>query len=148
MTFWRNPGHHILVIGIFQNLRTARAVLNNLHRARFRRAAAIHASINGRLRVEEHGMSAISGAVLASVVGLSVGTFMCWHYRPDIFAASLAEFALAGALSGWVLVRLLRQHVDEVSLAWGASTILPGELVVMVAIEPSETGQVLAILRD
>jgi cellobiose phosphorylase len=73
---------------------------------------------------------------------------MCWHYRPDILAPSLAGFALVGALSGWVVVRLLRQHVDEAWLAWGASTILPGELVVMAAIEPSETAHVLAILRD
>src|SRR2546426_8803145 len=65
-----------------------------------------------------------------------------------MLAPLLAAFALAGALSGWILVRLLRQHVDEAWLARCASTILPDETVVMAEVEASETARVLVILGD
>ena len=69
-------------------------------------------------------------------------------YRPGVLTLLLAAFALAGALNGWILVRLLHQHVDEAWLARCASTILPDETVVMAEIEASETARVLVILRD
>ena len=65
-----------------------------------------------------------------------------------MLALLLAAFALAGALSGWILVRLLQQHVDEAWLARCASTILPDETAVMAEVEASETARVLVILRD
>ena len=154
MRLWRKNGHYVLVIGIFQSPGIGRAVLKNLHRARCRRAAAIHASAGGRPRVEECGVSAIGGAVAASVVGLAVGAFIFWQrgiladYGPGVLALLLAAFVLAGALSGSVLVRLLKQHVDEALLARSASTILPGETIVMAEVEASETARVLVILRD
>ena len=154
MRLWRKNGHYVLVIGIFQSPGIGRAVLKNLHRARCRRAAAIHASAGGRPRVEECGVSAIGGAVAASVVGLAVGAFIFWQrgiladYGPGVLALLLAAFVLAGALSGSVLVRLLKQHVDEALLARSASTILPGETVVLAEVEASETARVLVILRD
>ena len=155
MRLWRKKrDHDVLVVGIFQNPETGRAVLKNLHRARFGRAAAIHASAGRRSRVEECGVSAIGGAAAASVVGLGIGAFIFWQrgiladYRPGVLALLLAAFALAGALSGWILVRLLRQHVDEVWLARCASTILPGETAVMAEVEASETARVLVIFRD
>src|SRR6059036_2382157 len=154
MRLWRKNGHYVLVIGIFQSQGIGRAVLKNLHRARCRRAAAIHASAGGRPRVEECGVSAIGGAVAASVVGLAVGAFIFWQrgiladYGPGVLALLLAAFVLAGALSGSVLVRLLKQHVDEALLARSASTILPGETIVLAEVEASETARVLVILRD
>src|SRR5947208_5860371 len=152
MRLWRKNGHYVLVIGIFQSPGIGRAVLKNLHRARCRRAAAIHASAGGRPRVEECGVSAIGGAVAASVVGLAVGAFIFWQrgiladYGPGVLALLLAAFVLAGALSGSVLVRLLKQHVDEALLARSASTILPGETVVLAEVEASETARVLVIV--
>ena len=154
MRLWRKKGDHdVLVVGIFQSPGIGRAVLKNLHQARFGRAAAIHASAGRRPRVEEYGVSAIGGATSASLVGLAIGAFIFWQrgiladYRPGVLAL-LAAFALAGALSGWILVRLLRQHVDEAWLARCASTILPGETAVMAELEASETARVLVILRD
>ncbi len=85
---------------------------------------------------------------------MAIGAFIFWQrgiladYRPGVLALLLAAFALAGALSGWILVRLLRQHVDEVWLARCASTILPDETAVMAEVEASETARVLVILRD
>ena len=131
MKLWRKNGDHVLVVGIFQSPGTGRAVLRNLHWARFGRTAAIHASAGGRPRVEEYGVSAIGGA--AAAVGVAIGTFIFWQcgiltdYRPTVLALLLAAFALASAVSGWVLVRLFRQHVDEAWLAWCASTILPAK---------------------
>src|ERR1700745_3204369 len=118
MRFWRKKGDHVLVVGIFQSVGTGRAVLHNLHRARFRRAAAIHASAKGRQRVEEHGISAIGGSTVASVLGLAFGAFIFWQRgmladcRPAGLVLLLAAFALAGAITGWILIQLLRQHVD------------------------------------
>ncbi|PYK51408.1 MAG: hypothetical protein DME51_03255 [Verrucomicrobia bacterium] len=152
MKLWRKNGDHVLVVGIFQSPGTGRAVLRNLHWARFGRTAAIHASAGGRPRVEEYGVSAIGGA--AAAVGVAIGTFIFWQcgiltdYRPTVLALLLAAFALASAVSGWVLVRLFRQHVDEAWLAWCASTILPGETVVMAEVEVSDAPRVLVILRD
>src|SRR5216110_370514 len=152
MKLWRKNGDHVLVVGIFQSPGTGRAVLRNLHWARFGRTAAIHASAGGRPRVEEYGVSAIGGA--AAAVGVAIGTFIFWQcgiltdYRPTVLALLLAAFALASAVSGWVLVRLFRQHVDEAWLAWCASTILPGETAVMAEVEVSDAPRVLEILRD
>jgi cyclic beta-1,2-glucan synthetase len=154
MRLWRKNGDHVLVVGIFQSPGSGRAVLKNLHRARFGRTAVIHAPAGRRPRIEEYGVSKIGGAAAASVVGLAIGAFIFWQrgiladYRPGVLVLLLAVFALAGAVSGWVLARSLQQHVDEVWLAWGASTILPGEMVVMAAVEASETARVLVILRD
>src|SRR3982751_453312 len=153
MRFWRNRGHHILVIGIFQNLRTGRAVLKNLHRARFRRAAAIHASVNGRPRVEEHGLSAIGGSAAALVVSVILGAFILWargmlgDNPPAEVALGLAAFAFGGAITGWILVQLLREHVDSASFARFTNTILPNETIVLAEVEASESSRVLAILR-
>ncbi len=154
MRLWRNNGDRVLVVGIFQSLGIGRAVLKNLHRARFRRVAAIHASAKRRPRIEEYGVSAIGGAAAASVVALAIGAFIFWQrgiltdYRPGVLTLLLAAFALAGALSGWILIRSLHQHVDEAWLARCASTILPDETVVMAEVEASETARVLEILRD
>src|SRR6201981_1125424 len=154
MRFWRKKRDRVLVVGIFQSVGTGRAVLHNLHRARFRRAAAIHASAKGRQRVEEDGISAIGGSVAASVLGLAIGAFIFWqrgilvNYRPAGLAVLLAAFALAGAITGWILVQLLREHVDAASFARFTSTILPNETVVLAEIEASEASRGLAILRD
>src|SRR6266487_1582582 len=154
MRFWRKKGDHVLVVGIFQSVETGRAVLQKLHRARFRRAAAIHASAKGRQRVEEHGISAIGGSGAASVLGLALGAFIFWErgmladYRPAGLALLLAAFTLAGAITGRVLVQLLREHVDAASLTRFASTILPNETVVLAEVEASEASRALVILRD
>src|SRR5438874_2290579 len=154
MRLWRKNGDRVLVVGIFQSPKTGRAVLKNLHRARSRRAAAIHASARGRPRVEEHGISAIGGSATGSVLSLGLGAFIFWQrgmladYRPAGLALLLAAFALAGALTGWILVRLLQEHVAAASLARCASTILPGETVVLAEIRATETSRLLAIMRD
>src|SRR5216117_6279 len=154
MRFWRKKAHRVLVVGIFQSVGTGRAVLQNLHRARFRRAAAIHASAKGRQRIEERGISAIGGSAAGSLLILALGAFIFWErgmladYRPAGLVLLLAAFALAGAVTGWILVQLLREHVDAASFARFASTILPNETVVLAEVEASEASRVLAILRD
>ncbi len=154
MRFWRKKAHRVLVVGISQSVGIGRAVLQNLHRARFRRAAAIHASAKGRQRVEEQGISAIGGSAAASVLSLALGAFIFWQrgmladYRPAGLALLLAGFALAGAITGWILVQLFREHVDAASLARFTSTILPNETVVLAEVEASEASRALAILRD
>jgi len=79
MRFWRKKGDRVLVVGIFQSVGTGRAVLQNLHRARFRRAAAIHASAKGRQRIEERGISAIGGSAAGSLLILALGAFIFWE---------------------------------------------------------------------
>jgi cellobiose phosphorylase len=154
MGLWRKDGDRVLLVGIFQSPDTGRAVLKNLYRARFRRVTAIHASAGGRPRVEEYGISAIGGAAAGSAFGLGIGALMFWQsgifagYRPELTSLFLAALALAGALSGWTLVRLLQQHVDEKKQSRFAGTILPDETVVMAEVEASETARVLVILRD
>ncbi|HEY2713044.1 MAG TPA: glucoamylase family protein, partial [Chthoniobacterales bacterium] len=154
MRLWRKNRDHVLVVGIFQDPGTGEAVLKNLHRARFGRAAVIHASGRGRPRVEEYGVPAIGAAAAASAVGLAIGVFIFWRcgiltdYQPGVVAPLLAAFALGSGVSGWVLVRLLQQHVDKAWLARCASTILPGETAVMAEVEASGTTRVLVILRD
>src|SRR6476469_5850135 len=137
----RKNGDRVFVVGIFQRRETGRGVLKNLRRARFRRAAAIHASAEGRVRVEQCGVSAIGGATVALAVGLLLGAFVFWQrgiladYRPGVLALLLAVFAMAGTLAGWIIVRLLQQHVDTASLARCASTILPDETIVMAEVK-------------
>src|SRR6184192_3320167 len=150
MRFWRKKANRVLVVGIFQNVGAGRAVLQNLHSARFRRTAVIYASAKGRQRVEEHGISAIAGSAVAS---LALGAFIVWergmlaHYAPTGLLLLLAAFTLAGAIIGWTLVQLLRQHVDATSLARFTGTILPNETMVVAEVEAGEASRVLAILR-
>src|SRR5437764_2291216 len=151
MRFWRKKANRVLVVGIFQNVGAGRAVLQNLHSARFRRTAVIYASAKGRQRVEEHGISAIAGSAVAS---LALGAFVIWErgmladYAPTGLLLLLAAFTLAGAIIGWTLVQLLRQHVDATSLARFTGTILPNETMVVAEVEAGEASRVLAILRD
>src|SRR5438093_483157 len=154
MRFWRKNGDRVLLVGIFQSSGTGRAVLKNLYRAGFRRVAAIHASSGGRRRVEKHNVSAIGGAAAASVFGLAIGALIFLQhgiladYRPGVLALLLAAFALAGALSRWILVGLLQQHLDEKKVARFAGIILPDETAVLAEVKASETARVLGILRD
>src|SRR6476646_3208767 len=119
MTFWRKNGNRVLVVGIFQSAGAGRAVLHNLHRARFRRAAAIYASTKGRPRIAEHGISAIGGSAAASIAGIVLGTLVLWAggildgNQLTVVALLLAAFAIGGAITGWSLVQLLREHVDS-----------------------------------
>ena len=153
MRFWPKKGNRVLVVGIFQSAGAGRAVLQNLHRARFRRAAAIHASAKGRQRIEEHGISAIGGSAAALIVSVVLGAFIFWacgmlgDNRPAGVALPLAAFAFGGAITGWILVQLLREHVDSASFARFTNTILPNETVVLAEVEASESSRVLAILR-
>jgi len=150
----RNNDDRILVVGIFQSPETGRAVLKNLRRARFRRAAAIHTSAEGRPRVKQCGVSAIAGATVASTIGLVLGAVVFWQrgiladYRPGALALLLAVFVLAGAVTSWIIVRLLQQHVDAANLARCSSTILPDETMVMAEVKASEAARVLEVLRD
>jgi cyclic beta-1,2-glucan synthetase len=154
MRLWRKNDDRVLVVGIFQSPKTGRAVLKNLHRARFRRAAAIQASARGRPRVEEYAISAFGGSAGGSVLGLILGAFIFWQrgmladYRPAALALLLAAFALAGAFIGSILVRLLQEHAAAASLARCTSTVLPDETLVMAEVEASETARVLMILRN
>jgi len=110
----------------------------------------IYASAKGRQRVEEHGISAIAGSAVAS---LALGAFVVWErgmladYAPTGLLLLLAAFTLAGAIIGWTLVQLLRQHVDATSLARFTGTILPNETMVVAEVEAGEASRVLAILR-
>ena len=45
--------------------------------------------------------------------------------QPAAVALPLAAFALGGAIIGWILVKLLREHVDSASFARFTNTILP-----------------------
>ena len=153
MRFWPKKDNRVLVVGIFQSAGARRAVLQNLHRARFRRAAAIYASAKGRQRVEEHGISAIGGSAAALILSVVLGIFIFWargmlgDNRPVGVALPLAAFAFGGAITGWILVQLLREHVDSASFARFTNTILPNETVVLAEVEASEASRVLAILR-
>src|SRR5213595_3269647 len=154
MRFRRTKHDRVLVVGIFQSPKTGRAVLKNLHRTQFRRAAAIHASARGRPRVEENGLSAIGGSAATAAFGLALGAFIFWQrgmladYRLGGLTLFFVAFALAGALTGWILVRLLQEHVAAASLARCVSTILPGETVVLAEVRATETSRLLAIMRD
>src|SRR6184192_678077 len=154
MRFRRTKHDRVLVVGIFQSPKTGRAVLKNLHRTQFRRAAAIHASARGRPRIEENGISATGGSAAAAAFGLALGAFIFWQremladYRLGGLALFFVAFALAGALTGWILVRLLQEHVAAASLARCVSTILPGETVVLAEVRATETSRLLAIMRD
>jgi cyclic beta-1,2-glucan synthetase len=154
MRFRRTKDDRVLVVGIFQGPEIGRAVLKNLHRARFRRAAAIHAVARGRPRVEENGISATGGVVGGAALVLAVGAFILWHggmladYWPRGLVLLFVAFALLGALAGWILTRLLQEHVAAASLARCTGTILPGETVVLAEVKATETSRLLAILRD
>src|SRR5438874_518421 len=154
MRFRRTKHDRVLVVGIFQSPKTGRAVLKNLHRTQFRRAAAIHASAGGRPRAQQNGISAIGGSPATAAYGLALGAFIFWQramladYRLGGLALFFVAFVLAGALTGWILVRLLQEHVAAASLARCASTILPGETVVLAEVRATETSRLLAIMRD
>jgi cellobiose phosphorylase len=154
MRFRRTKNDRVLAVGIFQSPEIGRAVLKNLHRAGFRRAAAIYSSSAGRLRVDEHGISAVGAVIAASALSVAISAIIFWergivtHYRPVELALVLTAFMLVGALAGWLLVRLRERHVDHTSLARCTSTILPGETVVLAQVKATETSRLSAILRD
>ena len=147
MRFRRTKDDRVLVVGIFQSSEIGRAVLKNLRRAGFRRAASIYCSPAGRLRVGEHGISTVGGAITASALSVAVGAIIFWergmvaHYRPVELALVLIAFMLVGALAGWLLVRLRERHVGAASLARCTSTILPDETVVLAEVKASETSR-------
>src|SRR4029434_8177058 len=99
MRFWRKKGDCVLVVGIFQSVGVGRSALQNLHRARFRRGAAIYASAKGRQRVEERGITAIGGSAAALILSVVLGAFIFWargilgDNRPAGVALPLAAFA-------------------------------------------------------
>ncbi len=154
MRFWRKKDDRVLVVGIFQRSEIGRAVLKNLHRAGFRRAAVIYASSTGRLRVGQPGISVAGVAITALALSVAVGAIIFWErgivtkYGPVGLALVLITFMLVGALAGWLLVRLRERHVGAASLARCTSTILPGETVVLSEVKPIESSRVLGILRD
>ena len=78
MRFRRTKDDRVLAVGIFQSPEIGRAVLNNLHRAGFRRAAAIYSSSTGRRRVDEHGISAVGAVIAASALSVAVGAIIFW----------------------------------------------------------------------
>src|SRR5262245_58020198 len=128
MRFWPKKGNRVLVVGIFQSVGVGRGVLQSLHRARFRGAAAIYASTKGRQRVEEHGISAIGGSAAALVLSVVLGAFIFWmrgmlgDNQPAELALPLAGFAFGGAIAGWILVQLFRKHLDAARLTRFTST--------------------------
>jgi hypothetical protein len=154
MRFWPKKGNRVLVVGIFQNVGAGRAVLQNLYRARFRRAATIYASAKGRQQIEEHGISAIGGSAAALILSVAICAFILWtrgmlgDYRPAGVALPLAAFAFGGAITGLILVQLFREHVDAARLARFTSTILPNETMVAAEVGANDASRVLAILRD
>ena len=79
MRFWRKTGDRVLVVGVFQGAETGRAVLKKLRRAHFRRAAAIRVSPKGKRRIEEMGVSALGGALVATLLGLALGALISWQ---------------------------------------------------------------------
>src|ERR1700730_16561641 len=137
MRFWPKKGNRVLVVGIFQSVEVGRAVLQNLRRARFRRAAAIYSSPKGRQRVEERGISAIGGSAAALILSVVLGAFIFWargmlgDNRLAGVALPLAAFAFGGAITGWILVQLFREHVNSANFAKFTNTILPNETVVL-----------------
>src|SRR5438034_3073083 len=108
MRFRRTKHDRVLVVGIFQSPKTGRAVLKNLHRTQFRRAAAIHASARGRPRVEENGISAIGGSAATAAFGLALGAFIFWQrgmladYRLSGLALFFVGVVFAVALPVWL----------------------------------------------
>ena len=154
MRFRRTKDDRVLVVGIFQSSEIGRAVLKNLRRAGFRRAASIYCSSAGRLSVGEYGILTVGAAITASALSVAVGAIifrergMVAHYRPVELALVLIAFMLVGALAGWLLVRLRERHVGVASLARCTSTILPDETVVLAEVKAAETSRLLAILRD
>ncbi len=154
MRFPRTKDDLVLVVGIFQSGEIGRAVLKNLHRAGFRRSAALYSSSAGRLRVNKHGISVVGAMMATSALSLAVGAIifrereMVTHYRPVELALVLTACMAVGALAGWLLVRLRERHIDDASLARCTNTILPGETMVLAEVKATETSRLLAILRD
>ena len=74
MRLWKKNGDRVLLVGVFQNLVTGRAVTKNLYRTGFRRVAAIHASAGGQSRVEKYGISTIAGAAARARIAVVLGT--------------------------------------------------------------------------
>src|SRR6476660_1840084 len=105
----RAEDDQVLVVGIFQSPEIGRAVLKNLRRARFRRAAVVHRGTSGRPRIEKHRISAIVGAAAASAITVALGGVIYLQrgiladYRPGGVAVLFVAFALAIGLSGWTV---------------------------------------------
>ena len=54
---------------------------------------------------------------------------MLGDHRPSGITLILAAFAFGGAITGWILVELFREHVDAARLARFTGTILPNETI-------------------
>ena len=151
MKFWRKTGDRVLVVGVFQGSEKGRAVLKKLRRARFRRVAAIRVSSTGKRRIEEMGVSALGGAVVAALLGLALGAFISWLRGTGIGHPpwlQLLAFALSGALAGWILIWLLRVRVATASVAPYARVVLGDELMILAEVESGQTARLIGILRD
>ncbi|HVI82570.1 MAG TPA: glucoamylase family protein [Chthoniobacterales bacterium] len=154
MRLWRKNGDRVLMVGIFHGPEVGPAVLKNICRGGFRRVAVIRPSARGRARVEQDFFLALRAATAGSLIGLAAGLFAFWREamleQPrsgELILLSIA-FALAGAVAGWIVTRMLRQRVDGTSLTRCTSTILPEEAMVLAEVKADETSRLLTILRN
>ncbi len=137
------------MVGFFQSSEAGALVLKNLRRDGFRRSAAVHCAGTGEVRVEEHGISAVRGALASAVIGLLIGVLALLPLRApgSIFVIALAGCALAGALAGWIYFRWLDARVDAAQIARFQRWIVPGETVVIAEVRAGDTARVVASLR-
>src|SRR5687768_6892843 len=143
-----------IAVGLYPTGPAAAEVLRDLRRRRFRRAAAIGLSRDGKLDVRDYDVSAFAAALLGGIAGLALGLVFDLFYLPALFGTQGANpfllvgiLTAAGAVTGALLATVLDLGVDDALIARYKEWLVKGDTMILVQAHPRDLRRVLEILR-
>jgi hypothetical protein len=131
-----------IVLGLFSDQQDAAEVLQEVRRKKYRRSASVHKSQEGRVSIDQNGLSRTQSAILAGSIFLVVGivTGLPAHY--------LILASLVGILAGGLSRRWLALGLDRKLLARYARWVLSDETLILVEVPAREMTRVVTVLRN
>ncbi|MGI8783988.1 MAG: GH36-type glycosyl hydrolase domain-containing protein [Acidobacteriota bacterium] len=130
-----------LVLGFYSSHDTAKEVLRELRRQRYWRSAAIHKSVDRKIRIDDSDLTPAQGAAAGGAVGLIAA--LSFGLAPSGVAVTALCAALAGAGFAFLLDLGIRRSVLNQYSRW----IVQNETLVLVDVRHRDMAEALSILR-
>ncbi|MCG3181695.1 MAG: hypothetical protein BIFFINMI_04094 [Phycisphaerae bacterium] len=141
-----------ILLCFYANREDADEAIRQLRRKRFRRAALIGSSADGKLSIDQitarHG--ALWGVIAGLLIGPAVG--LVWMDLEHLFLHLMGLLVLVlpglvGLIGGWLFVRLLNPGVYDSILQKYARWLVAEETVLIVQATAESMGQAIALIR-